>query len=75
MKLVHGFFFFSEESLKGELFFVSFGSVCTERFVFLSFTEFTESSQEFGRVDRVRPSFNRLIQRLVSGVGIDVVRT
>ena len=37
MKLVHGFFFFSEESLKGEFFFPFFASVRIEGFDFFVF--------------------------------------
>ena len=78
MKLVHGFFCFSEESLKGKIFFpLFFGSVRTEGFNFclsLSLPSHLGNSVELAKFCQVRLSFNRLIERLVSGVGINTVK-
>ena len=67
-------FCFSGKSLKGEIFSFFFGSVCTEGFIFFclspSLPSHLGNSAELVEFCQVRPSFNRLIEHLVYGVGI-----
>ena len=77
MKLVHGFFCFSEESLEGEFFFPFLVQFVLRDSIFClspSLPSHLRDSAKLAEFCRVRPSFNRLIDRLVSSVDIDVVR-
>ena len=78
MKLVYRFFFlFLEESLKGEFFFAFLIQFLLQDSIFClspNLPSHLENSVELAEFCRVRPSFNRLIERLVSDVGIDAVR-
>ena len=78
MKLLTGFLLFrgiSEKRFFFPFFFVHF--VLRDSFFCssLSLPSHLGNSAELAEFYRVRPSFNRLIERLVSGVGIDAVRT
>ena len=78
MKLVHGFFCFSEESLKGEFFFSAFLVQFVLRdsifFLPLSLPSHLRNSAEFTEFYRFIPSSTRFNTHLVSGVGIDAVK-
>ena len=74
MKLVHGFFFFSEESLKGKFFICFFDSIRTKGFDFFLPPSHLGNSAEFTKFYRFIPSSTRFNVCLVSGVGIDAVR-
>ena len=58
MKLFHGSFGFSKESLKFSIFFQPSSFLHIEGFDLLSSIESTESSQELGRVYRVLSSYS-----------------
>ena len=79
-EIVHGFFAF-QRNLRKEIFFFSvffFVQIVLRDSFFCpspSLPSHLGNSAELAKFCRVQPSFNRLIERLVSGVGIDAVRT
>ena len=78
MKLVDGFFCFSENFLKVNIFSAFFVSVCIEDSIFClvpSLPTHLGNSIELTEFCRFIPSSTRFNTRLVSGVGIDPVRT
>ena len=77
MKLDHRCFVFSVESLKVEIFFNFFSSLVLRHsslLLPLSLLSHLWNSAEFTEFYQVIPSFNQFNARLVSGIGIDVVR-